>query len=80
MNSVKKLRLITYLSPGLPIELFETIENYLEEETKLRTSLLYESRWTGPPTDRTDPFTEDEVDIGTVPHRFRQTQNLSVKL
>ena len=64
MSAPKKLRLITYLSPGLPVELFEAIEDYLEEVTGLETSLLYESRWSGPPTDRKDPFTEDEVDIG----------------
>ena len=64
MSAPKKLRLITYLSPGLPVEMFEAIEDYLEEVTGLETSLLYESRWSGPPTDRKDPFTEDEVDIG----------------
>lgn len=64
MSAAKKLRLINYLSPGLPVELFEAIEDYLEEETGLETSLLYESRWSGPPKDRKDPFTLDEVDIG----------------
>ncbi|OWF40959.1 uncharacterized protein LOC110463096 [Mizuhopecten yessoensis] len=62
--SEKKLRMITYLSPGLPVELFETIMQYLEEVTEKEAYLIYESRWAGPPRDRTDPFTADEVDIG----------------
>ena len=64
MSTVKRLRFITYLCPGLPVELFETIMQYLEHVTGQECYLVYESRWTGPPTDRTDPFTSDEVDIG----------------
>ncbi|XP_033747530.1 uncharacterized protein LOC117332650 [Pecten maximus] len=62
--SEKKLRMITYLSPGLPVQLFEVLMQYLEEITGMETYLIYESRWTGPPRERTDPFTADEVDIG----------------
>ncbi|XP_060071005.1 uncharacterized protein LOC132550920 [Ylistrum balloti] len=62
--SEKKLRLITYLSPGVPVQLFETVMQYLEEALGREAYLIYESRWTGPPRDRTDPFTADEVDIG----------------
>lgn len=64
MSSDKKLRLITYMSPGIPVELYETIGDYLEQETGMETTLLYESRWAGPPANRKDPFTMDEVDIG----------------
>lgn len=46
------------------MELFETLQDYLEEETNLESYLIYESRWTGPPAGRKDPFTLDEVDIG----------------
>ncbi|KAL5015853.1 hypothetical protein ScPMuIL_005442 [Solemya velum] len=59
-----KLRFITYLSPGLPVKFFEILMHYLEEVTGRETYLIYESRWSGPPTDRKDPFTLDEVDIG----------------
>lgn len=58
-----KLRLMTYLSPGLPIELFEMVAHYLEEKMKCPVYLIYESRWQGPPTDGSDPFTLDDVDL-----------------
>ena len=65
MSDVKKnLRLITYLSPCIPVEVFETVAHYLEEVTGLDSSLIYESRYLGPPGDKTDPFTADDVDIG----------------
>jgi hypothetical protein len=65
-NSKEKLRLVTYLSPGIPVEIFETLMNYLEEVTGRDAYLRYESRWPGPPADRTDPFTDNEVDIGKI--------------
>ncbi|KAJ8311993.1 hypothetical protein KUTeg_009366 [Tegillarca granosa] len=64
MATNNKLRLITYLAPGVPMELFETIMYYLEEETGKEGYLITESRWSGPPPERTDPFTADEADIG----------------
>jgi len=56
--------MMTYLSPSLPVELFETILHYLEEVTGREGFLMYESRFTGPPPDRVDPFAADLVDIG----------------
>ncbi|XP_030847470.1 uncharacterized protein LOC591494 [Strongylocentrotus purpuratus] len=58
-----KLRLMTYLCPGLPVEIFEMVAHYLEEKMKCPVYLIYESRWPGPPADRPDPFTLDDVDI-----------------
>ncbi|XP_077996167.1 uncharacterized protein LOC144449497 [Glandiceps talaboti] len=58
------LRLITYLSPSIPIELFQTILYYLEEKLNKEAYLIYESRWSGPCPDRVDPFTSNEADIG----------------
>ncbi|WAR01314.1 hypothetical protein MAR_007872 [Mya arenaria] len=60
----ENLRAITYLSPSLPVELFETILEYLEEVTGRDGYLTYESRWSGPPKDRVDPFTSNLADIG----------------
>ena len=60
----RKLRLITYLSPGVPIQVFETIRDYLEEKTGCHAYIIMESRWSGPNLDREDPFTADEADIG----------------
>ncbi|XP_053374947.1 uncharacterized protein LOC123533623 [Mercenaria mercenaria] len=62
-KEMEKLRLVTYLSPGIPVEIFETFMNYQEEVTGRDAYLIYESRWSGPPADRTDPFTANEVDI-----------------
>lgn len=64
MSSPGKLRLITYLSPGIPVEVYETIMYYLEEVTGRKTYLIHESRWSGPPDDREDPFSSDDADIG----------------
>ncbi|XP_071509009.1 uncharacterized protein [Diadema antillarum] len=58
-----QLRLMTYLSPGLPVEFFEMIAHYLEEKMGCPVYLIYESRWSGPPSDRTDPFTLDHIDL-----------------
>ena len=65
-TSPRKLRIITYLSPGIPLALFDLLRDYLEAETGLEAYLIYESRWSGPPPDRKDPFTTDEVDIGRI--------------
>ena len=58
------LRMITYLSPGLPISLFQSIQYYIEERLGRSTYLMMESRASGPLDDRKDPFTTDHVDIG----------------
>lgn len=63
MSEKKKLRFVTYLSPGIPVEVFETYVSYIEELTGCDSYLIYESRLTGPPPDKVDPFTADEVDI-----------------
>ena len=58
-----KLRLITYLHPGLPLSLFQAYQYYLEEVLGRHSQLVVESRWSCPPTDRPDPFTADEADV-----------------
>ncbi|NP_001155473.1 uncharacterized protein LOC100161110 [Acyrthosiphon pisum] len=60
------LRLITYLVPSHPVEMYECIAHFLEEELKVSVTLVYESR---DPIDlynddRPDPFCLKEVDIG----------------
>ena len=65
MASTKpKLRIITYMCPSHPVELYELIMQYLEEEISCHASLLYESRGPGPLADREDPFALDTVDLG----------------
>ncbi len=58
------LRIITYLVPGLTVELFETISQYLEVSLNRETMLIYESRFTGPQSDRSDPFKTNTADLG----------------
>lgn len=64
MSDEKNLRVITYLSPGIQLGFFETILQYLEEVTGRNGYLICESRWSGPPAGRKDPFTADVADIG----------------
>lgn len=60
------LRLITYLVPSHPVELYECIAHYLEEALNTRATVQYESR---DPIDlfdsRPDPFLLNEADLGT---------------
>lgn len=58
-----KIRMITYLHPGLPLGLFQTYQYYLEEVLGRQSQLVVESRWSCPPSDRPDPLTTDEVDV-----------------
>lgn len=64
MSSPKKLRLMTYLSSGIPIQVFELLLHYLEEVTGMEGYLITESRWSGPPAERGDPFIDDIADVG----------------
>jgi phosphonate transport system substrate-binding protein len=54
------LRLITYLSPGLPMSFFQTIANALGPDT----TLLADPRASGPVPGEVDPFSDGRVDIG----------------
>lgn len=60
--SPPKLRVATYLTPAGSIEIFETLLEYIEYKTNWHTTLLYESRFEGPPTERGDIFS-DSVDL-----------------
>lgn len=66
MKSIQKLRCATYMSPSIPVEYFETLLHYLEFQLGLTTSLVYETRWDGPPKGRPDPFEQDDVDLAFV--------------
>ncbi len=54
------LRLITYLSPGLPIAFFQTIADALGPDTVLSA----DPRASGPVRGETDPFSDGRADIG----------------
>jgi ABC-type phosphate/phosphonate transport system substrate-binding protein len=54
------LRLITYLSPAVPLELFEAIAEALGPGTLLVT----DERASGPPPGEIDPFRRGDADVG----------------
>ena len=74
MATDKKLRLITYMVPGHPLALFQTYQYYLEQVFGCDSTLMVESRQSGPAKGKPDPFTLDEADIGDhllpVPWKF----------
>lgn len=57
-----RLRLVNYLSPGLPAALFEGVAGYLERGLGLEVTLRQETRFSGPPPGETDPFSSGEAD------------------
>lgn len=59
-----KLRVVTYMCPSHPVQLYELIVELLEEALDCHATLLYESRSDGPMEGRVDPFENDEIDIG----------------
>ncbi|KAK8403706.1 hypothetical protein O3P69_000063 [Scylla paramamosain] len=57
------LRVATYMCPGMPVEYYEFLAEYLEHELGIRTELLYSSRSKGPNITRGD---QDRVDLAFV--------------
>lgn len=57
------LRLATYMCPGIPVEYYEFLAEYLEEELGFHTELLYSTRSAGPDTTRGD---QDRIDLAFV--------------
>lgn len=58
------LRVVTYMSPAHPIQLYELILELLESAIDCYTTLQYESRSPGPLPERPDPFLKNKVDLG----------------
>ena len=63
MKLARPLRLITYLAPGLPLELFAGVAHHLSEALDLHTELATDPTRSAPDADD-DPFTRDEADVG----------------
>ena len=59
-----RLRFITYMSPGIPEEIYRCIVEYLGESLSRPTSLEFETRFSGPPRGTSDPFSASEADLG----------------
>ena len=60
-----RLRCRTWLSPGLPIELFAAFVASLEQ-AGFETELTSETATSGPPPGSEDPFARGEVDLGFI--------------
>lgn len=63
-SSPRQLRIGTYLCPSLPVELFQLLAEFLEEDLGCETSLMYEWRAAGPIPNRADPFLNNILDLG----------------
>lgn len=51
------------MCPSHPVEMYELLMNYLEEELDVEATLVYETRAAGPLPGRCDPFTDDSIDL-----------------
>lgn len=60
-----EVRFITYLSPGIPRDLFETMAEHVRRVLGCgRVSLQVETRFSGPKKGVRDPFSAGEADVG----------------
>ena len=57
-----RLRIVNYLSPGLPAALFEGVAGYLSRSLSLEVTLVHETRFSGPLRGEPDPFSSGEAD------------------
>ena len=60
------LRIVTYMCPSHPVQLYELILELLEDALGCYATLQYESRSPGPLLDRPDPFSSDKADLGKI--------------
>lgn len=59
-----ELRVVTYMSPSHPVELYELILELLEEAVDCHAVLQYETRSPGPIPGRPNPFVNNKTDLG----------------
>jgi phosphonate transport system substrate-binding protein len=60
------LRIITYLAPSIPAELFALVGRHIEETAGVPTAVEFETRISGPLDGDDDPFADGRADIGFV--------------
>jgi len=63
-SSGSRLRALTYLAPGIPLEFFEAVTDHLARALSLRIELEMDSSSSGPMYGQHDPFAADRHDIG----------------
>ncbi|KAH9629460.1 hypothetical protein HF086_015790 [Spodoptera exigua] len=80
----QELRVVTYMCPTHPIQLYELILELLEEALGCYTTLQYESRSPGPLPDRPDPFSTNKVDLAFMTAsayiKLREKKNGNIEL
>lgn len=59
-----ELRVVTYMCPTHPVQLYELLLELLETALGVHATLQYESRTPGPFADRPDPFSTNTIDLG----------------
>ena len=59
-----EIRFLSYLSPSLPVQLFEIVAHFVGQSLGVQVSLRFETRTSGPPRNEPDPFTLGEADVG----------------
>ena len=62
-DDARPLRAVTYLSPSLPLELFELVTEHLADALDREITLEVNDRQSGPMHTDHDPFAADEVDL-----------------
>jgi phosphonate transport system substrate-binding protein len=62
--SMDRLRLITYLAPSIPAELFHLVARDLEEACGVPAEVVFEERISGPLEGDDEPFTRGGADVG----------------
>jgi phosphonate transport system substrate-binding protein len=63
-SAAEELRFLTYLSPGLPVEIFEAVASRAGSHLGLPTSVAVESSSSGPAGAAHDPFSAGRTDVG----------------
>lgn len=80
----QELRVVTYMCPTHPVQLYELILELLEEALGCYTTLQYESRSPGPLPDRPDPFSTNRVDLAFMTAssymKLREKRNVNIEL
>ncbi|HSL00471.1 MAG TPA: PhnD/SsuA/transferrin family substrate-binding protein [Rubrobacteraceae bacterium] len=66
IGALPELRFITYLSPSLPLELFEAVVDHVRRHVGCRASLRAETSVSGPRRGAGDPFSRGEADVAFV--------------
>jgi phosphonate transport system substrate-binding protein len=64
IGALPVLRFVTYLSPSLPLELFETMASHVGRQLGYGVTLRAETRVSGPIRGVEDPFSSGEPDVG----------------